>query len=122
MQNDQLSSNKDLQEATRNQQFPMFGYQVVSSETAGIGDIYDTAGANASGHVTNGGNGGGGGDNSAGGRNRIVSGSHNMSSASSTQKGKYNHADAESNEQSLQSKKNLYNYENSIQMWGGPKK
>lgn len=37
------SSNKDLQtNNSRNEQkFPMFGYQVCSSDTAGIGDIYD---------------------------------------------------------------------------------
>ena len=40
------SSNKDLLQATdstRNQQFPMFGYQIQSSETAGIGELYDTS-------------------------------------------------------------------------------
>ena len=45
------SSNKDLLQATdstRNQQFPMFGYQIQSSETAGIGELYDTTKNNSS--------------------------------------------------------------------------
>ena len=43
-----ISSNKDLLQAysNRNQQFPMFGYQIESSETAGIGVIYENTNKN----------------------------------------------------------------------------
>ena len=36
------TSNKDLPNSTRNQQYHMFGYHRQSSETAGIGAIYDS--------------------------------------------------------------------------------